>query len=249
MTISLQLDNVTLSQRLTNVSVDVSAGNFVHLLGTNGAGKSSLLSVISGLIEPVQGKVAINGTAIKDFTLSQLSQFRAYLEQSVQTTFSLTVQESLAFYQSFSILPNQLESALEVSAFLSRPMNTLSGGERQRVHIARTLMPVWQVMENGSGLVLFDEPFQGLDFKHQHLLCGLLKTLAHKGNLVIVSQHDLNLCEQYADYVWLMKNGKLQAADKTVAVLEEKKLREVFDCRINITSDSCGLRYFSTSPI
>jgi ABC-type Mn2+/Zn2+ transport system ATPase subunit len=59
MTISLQLDNVTLSQRLTNVSVDVSAGNFVHLLGTNGAGKSSLLSVISGLIEPVQGKVSL----------------------------------------------------------------------------------------------------------------------------------------------------------------------------------------------
>lgn len=247
MIMSLSLDGVTLHQRLVNISLDVSSGQFVHILGPNGAGKSSLLSVISGLIKPDSGEVLVGTRSLGDIDLMELSSFRALLEQSHHSTFSLTVQESLSFYQTFTELPEHLELALEINQFLPRPINTLSGGERQRVHIARTLMPVWSAIEKGNALVLFDEPFQGLDFKHQHLLCRLLKTTALNGNLVIVSQHDLNLCERYADSVWLLQQGMIKASGDTQSVLVPQTIEAIFDCSIDLSIDAEGRRYFASS--
>jgi ABC-type hemin transport system ATPase subunit len=243
----LSLEEVTLSNRLSGITAAVDSGCFVHLLGPNGSGKSSLLLAISGLVVLNAGNVKLNDKQIDNYDLVQLSQFRVLLEQSEQLNFPLTVKESLSFSQDMSELPEALETALEVNVFLSRTMNTLSGGEQQRVNIMRILMQIWPALQNGEGLVLLDEPFRGLDFKHQHLLCQLLKKLARQGNLVIVSQHDLNLCEQYADSVWLLQNGELRADGDTQSVLDVERLEGVFDCQIKMTVDRDEQRYFSTA--
>jgi ABC-type cobalamin transport system ATPase subunit len=247
MTISLSLQEIHLSKRLHSVSLEAREGAFIHLLGPNGAGKSSLLSTISGLTKPDSGEVIINEKKLHSYDLNKLSHFRVMLEQSHHSTFSITVKESLSFSQGSFLLPSQLEVALEINSFLERPINTLSGGEQRRVHIARTLMPVWPVLACGSGLVLLDEPFQGLDFKHQHMLCKLLSELSKMGNLVIVSQHDLNLCERYADSVWLMQGGRLIEIGDTSVVLTSETIGNIFECSINLAIDENGHRYFSSS--
>ena len=242
----LKLSNVSLSNRIERISVDTDKHGFIHVLGANGSGKSTLLSVISGLLKPESGSIVINEKSIDEYSLQELSQFRTFLEQSQVTAFSLSVKEGLAFYSSEK-LPLALEEALEVEQFKDSTLNQLSGGEQQRVHIARVLMQIWSTLENGQGLVLLDEPFQGLDLRHQHLLCHLLKKLSDDGNLVIISQHDLNLCQQYADSVWLMKSGQLHASGKPLEVLIPEQLEDVFECKIEAFTNDTGRRVFATA--
>src|SRR5690606_34501352 len=115
------------------------------------------------------------------------------------------VNESLYFFiPNLFEIPEQLESALEIGPFLNKSMQQLSGGELRRVQIARALLQIWPAIERGHALVLLDEPLQGLDLRHQSLLMQLLTDIAAKGNSLIISNHDLNLCYRYADKVALL---------------------------------------------
>jgi len=232
----IQIDNVSLSKRLANIKIAAQSGEFVHVLGANGAGKSSLLSVLAGLIPADSGQILyqLNGMQheIQQLTLPQLSLFRCFQEQQQQTPFDLTVQESLQFFANFQQLPIQLESGLEIGPFLSRQIKSLSGGESRRVHIARVLLQIWPKLMAGEGLILMDEPIQGLDFRHQHLLFKLLKSLSSLGNTIIASHHDLNLCFAYSDQVWLMKQGEIFQSGTNRAVMTDKLLSEAFACNI-----------------
>lgn len=242
----LCLRNLSINHRLTDIDLKLEQGQLVHVLGNNGAGKSTLLSVISGLLIPDQGSVLLNGKGLDDYTLQELACIRCFQEQNHSQVFSMTVKESLQFFASTDLLPEQLESALEISQFMHRNINTLSGGELRRVHIARVLLQVWPVIEQGRALILLDEPSQGLDYRHQHLLMQMLKQLVTSGNLVMVSHHDLNLCYQYADQLVLMKERAIFAADKVQSIMTAEFLEEVFCCKISSYSDESGKRLFQT---
>lgn len=232
----IQVDNINLENRLENIEVKALPGEFVHILGANGAGKSSLLSVISGLLKGNSGGVSYligeESMPVEQLSLQQLALYRCFQEQQQQTQFDLTVAESLQFFTQFTTLPDLLEKGLEVAQFLPRNIQSLSGGESRRVHIARVLLQIWPKLMEGAGLVLLDEPIQGLDFKHQHLLFTLLRELASMGNTVIASHHDLNLCFRYSDKVWLMKNGRIFQAGVKHNVMTEQALSQAYDCKI-----------------
>lgn len=85
----------------------------------------------------------------------------------------------------------------------------LSGGESRRVQIVRVLWQIWDAVKQGQAIFLLDEHDQGLNFRHQHLLFLMITEHARKGNVVVVSHHNLNICQQYAKQVWLMQNGEI----------------------------------------
>lgn len=232
----IQIDNVSLPKRLANINIAAQPGEFVHVLGANGAGKSSLLSVMAGLIAVESGQILfqLNGKQheIQQLSLQQLSHFRCFQEQQQQSPFDLTVLESLKFFANFRQLPDQLEAGLEIAPFLPRKIKSLSGGESRRVHIARVLLQIWPKLMAGEGLVLMDEPIQGLDFKHQHLLFQLLKSLSSLGNTIVASHHDLNLCFAYSDHVWLMKQGEIFQSGINSDVMTDALLSEIYACKV-----------------
>lgn len=232
----IEIKNLSLPKRLTNINIATQAGEFVHILGANGAGKSSLLSALAGLIPIESGQVLFElndkQQEIQQLSLPQLSRFRCFQEQQQQTPFDLTVQESLQFFANFQQLPDQLEAGLEIAPFLTRKIKSLSGGESRRVHIARVLLQIWPKLMEGEGLVLMDEPIQGLDFRHQHLLFQLLKCLSKLGNTIIVSHHDLNLCFTYSDHVWLMKHGEIFQSGINSDVMTDQLLSDAYACKI-----------------
>ena len=78
--------------------------------------------------------------------------------------------------------------------------------------------------------MLLDEPIQGLDFRHQHLLFRCLNALAKLGNTIICSHHDINLCANYASSIWLLKSGQLLSDGKPDLVLTEANLSAAYSC-------------------
>ena len=242
----LNFSHIGVKSRLNDVSGCAYAGQFVHVMGTNGSGKSSLLHVLAGLLAVDTGKVSLNEQILEHYSLVQLAKFRCLQEQQQHSSFALSVAEVLHFFSGHHGLPDELEHALELSHFLQRPLNQLSGGEAKRVHIARALLQIWPAIEMGQALILLDEPNQGLDFKHQHLLFQLLASICQKNNLVIVNHHDLNLCQQYANQIWLMQSGQIVESLTSLDNIENEVLAGIFGCGIRYASDHSGNKIFQT---
>lgn len=230
----IEINQLFVPKRLQYVSAELAPGQLVCLLGANGAGKSSLLAAIAGLLTPSSGDIRLFDQPIKDYSLAQLAQFRCFQEQHSISQFELTVQEALNFFTNGADLPHELETALEINQFSKRKLNTLSGGECRRVHIARVILQIWPAIEKGKGVVLLDEPIQGLDFKHQHLIFRLLQQIAVGGSLVLLSHHDLNLARRYAQRILLLQEGEVIADGDCSAVMNKVSLEKAFDCKIDV---------------
>ncbi|MDP5129548.1 MAG: ATP-binding cassette domain-containing protein [Paraglaciecola sp.] len=242
----VKFEKLSVTGRLNAVSGHVDKGDFVHVLGTNGAGKSSLLSAIAGLLELDSGLVLLNGLSIVDYSLPQLASFRCFQEQQQSSAFALTVSEVLYFFSECYDLPDDLEDALELTNLMHKPLNQLSGGEARRVHIARTLLQVWPAIKLGQAIILLDEPTQGLDFKHQHLLFSLLARLSDSGSAVVVNHHDLNLCQQYANKIWLLQQGQIVKTMGSLQSISNDDLSHIFSCGIRFAIDEAGNKIFQT---
>ncbi|KXI30763.1 ATP-binding cassette domain-containing protein [Paraglaciecola hydrolytica] len=242
----LDFNHVEIKHRLKNVSGSAQAGQFVHVMGTNGSGKSSLLHSLAGLLSLDKGMVRLNRQDLQHYSLPQLATIRCLQEQQQQSMFALSVAEVLHFFSGQHGLPEELEQALELKDFLPRPLNQLSGGEARRVLVARALLQVWPAIERGQALVLLDEPNQGLDFKHQHLLFQLLAQICQQNNLVIVNHHDLNLCQQYANQIWLMQKGQIVESLRSLDSISNQALSHIFGCGIQCAIDHTGNKIFQT---
>ena len=203
----LSVQRVSISHRLQNFSVTMRAGECWHVFGQNGAGKSSLFDVISGLLKADSGDITIHGQAITTMAISDIAKKLVYLQQQYTLSFALKVKEVLHFYTGVDTVPEVLDDALSISSLLNKNVNNLSGGEQQRVHIARCLMQAWPTIEQGQSLVLLDEPIQSLDVVYQEKALRLFQNLAKKGNLLVLSIHDVNLSMRYCDHVLMIKNN------------------------------------------
>ncbi|WP_340676679.1 ATP-binding cassette domain-containing protein [Paraglaciecola sp.] len=242
----LSFSHIDVKHRLNDVSGKAKAGQFVHVMGTNGSGKSSLLHALAGLLSLDKGNICLNGQDLQHYSLPQLATIRCLQEQQQQSSFALSVAEVLHFFSAQHGLPDELERALELNDFLQRPLNQLSGGEVRRVHIARALLQIWPAIESGKALILLDEPNQGLDFKHQHLLFQLLAKICQNNNLVIVNHHDLNLCQQYANQIWLLQNGQIVESISTLHSINNEVLASIFGCGIQCAISPTGNKIFQT---
>ncbi len=248
----IALSNINVAKRLCIPSLTVKKGQCIHIIGPNGAGKSTLLWVIGGLIEADSGQIFLYGKAMSDWSLASLATCRTLLAQQTTTSFHLTVQEYLEFYINESAalsIPALLDKALEVSPFLDKVLTRLSGGERQRVEICRALLQIWPQLERGDGIVLLDEPLQGLDIRHQYAVANLMMLLCKKGNAVIMSSHDIGLSANYSDHLWLIHEGTLLAAGESRDVATQTNLETLFECHFAISKHDNFLEIQVCAPI
>nr|WP_241737433.1 ATP-binding cassette domain-containing protein [Neptunicella marina] len=232
---------------MQQIDLDFTQANFVHLIGPNGAGKSTLLETLAGIIKPSSGHVILRQQTLESYNLHQLAAMRSMLKQQDSVSFPLTVEELLLFYCNWQYaIPKQIELALEVEQYRHRHLPELSGGEQQRVQLARVLLQIWSVIEQGEGLLLLDEPLKGLDLRHQQKLMSLLKSLSKSGNKVVMSLHDLNWCDGYADQVVLLKQGRLVATGTVQQTLIPQQLSSAFDCLISVQTSLEGKKLLQT---
>ena len=220
-------------QILKPVDFSTDREEFIVILGPNGAGKSTLVKLLSNGLKPSSGTIAYYGKELKDWTLDNLSKYRAYMHQESMIASNFTVREVLemARYR-YPETKNQFNKSvidkivkeLNLHTLLDVEFNFLSGGEKQRVQFGRVLLQLEnedKASSFGGGMrerieiqpikyLFLDEPLNNLDVRYQiELLKYARKFVDDKRGSVIVVMHDINLCYQYADRVLLMQKGNV----------------------------------------
>ncbi len=200
------------------VSLDIAGGSFVALVGTSGSGKSTLLKTINRLIEPSDGRVAIDGTDVATGRASDLRRRIGYVFQNIGLFPHMTIAENIAIGLRIAgrAQDARIDDLLDLvdlpRAIAGRLPDALSGGQRQRVGIARALAP-------GAKLLLLDEAFGALDPVTRDALGTRIRDLHDRlGLTTILVTHDMAEALLLADRVLVMKAGRI-VADATPADL------------------------------
>lgn len=188
---------------LSNLCFSVFEGECFCILGGNGAGKSTMLRVTSGLLKPYAGMVRLFGKKLKEYTNGSLYKNNlAYLPQDVTTVFLRnTVREE--FEDSGVSLA---DFPYDFSGLLEKHPYDLSGGERQLVALAKILATEPKVL-------LLDEPTKGLDAYAKAEVVSVLRALKEKNVTVIAVTHDTEFSAEIADRVALFFRGELISSD------------------------------------
>jgi heme exporter protein A len=196
---------------LAGVSLDCAAGTITGLFGPNGAGKSTLLGVLSSLLKPGAGEVQYGTRAGAEWGDALRSRI-GVLGHDLFLYGDLSARENLQFFGrlyglSGTDLDTRVERALTRAALSARGNDRVSGfsrGMRQRLAVERALL-------HEPRLVLFDEPFTGLDDASVERLAERLRDLRASGAIVVMATHDLDIAETLIDDAVCLHGGRLIA--------------------------------------
>jgi iron complex transport system ATP-binding protein len=231
---------------LEALSFQAKPGEIVAILGPNASGKSTLLKLISGALEPLSGRVFLNGYATHALPPKTRAQRIALVQQESRLLFPSRAWEfvlqgrhaygrTLRFEteRDITIAKNAL-AQVGAEHLSDRWMDQISGGEKQRVILARALaqQPL---------LLLLDEPTLHLDIGAQvDLLESLRRLAAENRYTVIVVTHELNLAGEYADQVVLLQKGKCLRVGSPATVFQRELLEQVFQAPLSVEMTPAG---------
>jgi ABC-type lipoprotein export system ATPase subunit len=208
------LDEDTIIEPVKKVSLEVSKGDFIIIIGRSGSGKTTLLNLIAGLIKPSSGEVFIDNTDLQKMSDRQLSSLRSkkigFVFQFPSLLPSLNVIDNVTFPSTF-ISNNDKQGAhnravdllemVGIGSKLSAMPRHLSAGEQKRAVIARSLI-------NQPEILLTDEPTSDLDEKTEEEIMAMLLKIRSSGVTVLMITHSLQLVP-YANRAFTMIDGKL----------------------------------------
>jgi iron complex transport system ATP-binding protein len=239
---------------LEATSFQAKAGEVVAVLGPNASGKSTLLQIISGALQPLSGRVLLNGFVTHQLEPRSRGQRIAMVQQESQLLFPSKAWEfvlqgrhpygkSLRFEsdEDVTIAQNAL-AQVGAEHLADRWMDQISGGEKQRVILARALaqQPL---------LLLLDEPTLHLDIGAQVDLLETLRRLAAENRYtVVVVTHELNLAGEYADQVVLLQKGKCLRVGAPASVYQRDLLEQVFQTQLTVETGASGRPRVSFLP-
>ena len=195
---------------LRGVDLQVLPGEFVALLGPNGAGKTTFLRILASLSRPSLGTVDIAGYSLP----RQAAAVRARLGVVSHMPLlynDLTAEENLTFYARMYGITNyeiRITEVLEMVGLEQRRkdlVRTFSRGMQQRLAIGRAVL-------HDPDVVLFDEPYTGLDQDASSMLDGVLQTVASQGRTVVMTSHDLARAEDLATRFDILSRGVIAAS-------------------------------------
>ncbi|HEV2101513.1 MAG TPA: ABC transporter ATP-binding protein [Candidatus Acidoferrum sp.] len=225
---------------LEAMSFQAKPGELVAILGPNASGKSTLLKLISGALQPLSGRIFLNGFETHSLPVKTRAQRIALVQQESRLLFPSRAWEfvmqgrhahggGLRFESEEDILiTNNALAQVGATELADRWMDKISGGEKQRIILARALaqQPL---------LLLLDEPTLHLDIGAQvDLLESLRRLAAQNRYTVVVVTHELNLTGEYADQVVLMQRGKCLRVGPPATVLQREILEQVFQAPLSV---------------
>jgi branched-chain amino acid transport system ATP-binding protein len=215
---------------LKGVSISVDKGEIVTLVGANGAGKSTTLNTICGILKPRQGEVRLNGESLNTFKPHEIVAKGVSQAPEGRRIFSrLTVMENLemgAYARSdrkgiaqdlervFAIFPRLKERAHQVGG-------TLSGGEQQMLAIARALMARPRVL-------LLDEPSMGLAPILVQEIFSIIREINQQGTTILLVEQNVNMALQIAQRGYVLETGRVVLQGSAKELRENPQVRAVY---------------------
>jgi len=216
-----------------DLNLDLNAGDFLAVLGQNGAGKSLSLHTLAGLRDAESGATTINDLLLSELSRQAAAQSLALLPQYTEDIFPASVMDTVMIgrhphigrfqweSQSDIEIARQCLQKMDLEGMADRNVETLSGGERRRLAIA-------QVLTQMPTIYLLDEPTNHLDPQHQLDVLQVFKEQTSIGSIVVASLHDVNLAARFADQCLLLFGDGRWELGKTQTVLTESRLSELY---------------------
>ena len=209
-----------------NISLKVEKGDIFAFVGLNGAGKSTTIKAIMGVLPFNEGDILIDGVSIlKDPIGCKLKM--AYVPDNPEVYAYMRgidyVKFVLSIYRTKFIEEEMLELAreLDIVDALANPVSSYSHGMKQKLLLLAAFLHKPKVL-------ILDEPFVGLDPKATHLLKEKMKKFADEGGSIFFSTHILEVAEKLCNKVAIIKNGKIVACGNMEEVIGNRSLVEVF---------------------
>ncbi len=217
-------------QVLWDVSLSIAPGEFVALIGANGAGKSTILRAIAGLILPSAGRIDFVGQSLVGLPPHKISQAGlGYITEDLNLFEAMSVKDNLLLGASTRRDHTPLKAALEhVYEFFpilferrSQLAGTLSGGERRMLALGRGLM-------SSPRLLMVDEPSLGLAPRLVMTVFDALQALHAQGVTVLLVEQNVSLTLQLADKAFVLEHGHIVLHGPSAELLENPHLRATY---------------------
>jgi len=236
----LEVKNFSVSygaiQAVRDISFNVGKGQIVAILGANGAGKSTTLRSISGIIKPAGGKILFEGENIAGKSIYSIARSGiSHCPEGRQILIGLTVEENL-IAGTYSLVtknrgpgtntaPQNLEFVYELFPVLKerrkQQANTLSGGEQQMLAIGRALM-------SSPKLLILDEPSLGLAPILVKTIFRCIKEISRKGTTILLVEQNALQTLKIADYALVLELGKISMEGSAAELMNDQRLIEAY---------------------
>ena len=200
---------------VSDINIEILAGQLIGMIGINGSGKSTLLRTLAGLQAPLSGRILLGDNSIESFSPEELAQQMSVVLTGQMISKNLTVFELVSLgrqpYTNWlgTLGPTDIDSinealdATDCTELKDSPCYALSDGQLQRVLIARALA-------QDTPLILMDEPLTHLDLHHKAALLKLLSSIAKtKNKTILFSTHDVEHAIPLCDEMLVLQEGKV----------------------------------------
>lgn len=211
-----------------NLSLTVNAGDIYGFIGHNGAGKSTTIKAVAGVLDFEEGDIFIDGHSIKSEPIACKKEL-AYIPDNPELYEHLTGIQYLNFIGDVFAVDKQTRTQkigeyaqkFEITAVLGDLISSYSHGMRQKLAIIGALI-------HSPKLLILDEPFVGLDPKASFEVKRIMQRLCAEGSAVFFSTHVLEVAEKLCNKIAIIKGGRLQISGNTEDIIGDESLESVF---------------------
>ncbi|WP_264448363.1 ABC transporter ATP-binding protein [Bacillus cereus] len=213
---------------VNHLNITVQAGDIFGFIGHNGAGKSTTIKSLVGVIDFEEGEIFVDGHSIKKDPIA-CKKVMAYIPDNPDLYEQLTGIQYLNFVADvFKVSEKDREEqiqkygdAFEITPYLGDLISSYSHGMKQKVAIISAVL-------HKPKLLVLDEPFVGLDPKAAVVLKGIMKELCEKGSAIFFSTHVLDVAEKLCNKIAMINRGKLALSGEVNSLIKEGSLEELF---------------------
>ena len=228
----LKIENLCVSyggiKALRGISLEVPDGKIVTLIGSNGAGKSTTLKAVAGLVRPKSGEILLDGTNLVGKSTDQIVSSGVTPVPEGRRVFSnLTVAENLRIgaYLRKDSLADDLARVYDLFPRLKerewQQAGTLSGGEQQMLAVGRALM-------SRPKLLMLDEPSLGLAPLVVQGIFDIIRTVNEQGVTVLLIEQNANMALKIADYAYVLETGNITKSGTGAELLADESIKEAY---------------------
>jgi len=228
---------------IKELSLSVNEAGFIGVIGPNGSGKSTLVKALTGVLGLMEGEVKLMGKDISRMSARAIARSVAVIPQETSIFFSFTIEEIVSMgrhphvgrfrkmdLSDLDIVERAMQYT-DTAHLRDRYINSISGGEKQRAVIARGLAQEPRIL-------FLDEPTSHLDINHQVEVFDLLRKLNRDQRLTVFAvTHDLNLCAEYCERVYVLKDGRIAAGGAPKDILTRETIKAVYGAEVEILNN------------